>query len=538
MTDEVVGKKPVIKRKSRISSVWILPIIAGLVGIGMVYKEWQDQGQPITIAFENAESLEIGKTQVKFKNVDIGILEGIEFNDDSDGILAKVVIDRDMTHFLRTDSQFWVVRPRVGSSGVSGIGTLLSGPYITLEPGKDQTVSTTFDGLNAPPISSPNDEGLKVSLVSDGGKALREGNPVMYRGFQVGAVEAVNFDVDNREITYDVFINAPYHHLITTNTFFWNAGGFELNANSQGFTVNFSSLEAFISGGIQFDVPEDLDLGERIIEAASFKLYGNKSSVTEDRAYEYLEYIVMVENSVAGIQIGTAVEYRGIRIGRVARPYLGFHQTNLINPLEERIPVVIHIEPRRLAEEDGYSLEWFDQQFQQWIKNGLAAKIESANYLTGAMKITLDMSNDATDDIAFFGNYMIIPLGEGGFAGILEKTDDLLVKLNALDIESLIASVNSTMTSAETTFNSADDAILSTQAVIVTLEQTLQEGQEVLKGLQPTSPLYQELQSNLTELQRTLNSLQPFINQISAKPNLLIFSEQAEPDQEPKRNNP
>ncbi|WP_371196318.1 intermembrane transport protein PqiB [Glaciecola sp. SC05] len=538
MTDEVVDAKPIIKQKSRISPIWFLPIIAAIIGVGMLYQEWQDQGQQITISFENAEGLEINKTKVKFKNVNIGTLQSIEFSEDGDGILANLIIERDMTRFLRTDSQFWVVRPRVGSSGVSGIGTLLSGAYINLEPGKDQSISSNFIGLESPPVASPNDEGLKLILVSDGGKALGEGNPVLYRGFEVGAVEAVNFDVKSREISYDIFIKAPYHRLITTNTYFWNAGGFELSTTGLGVSVDFASVETFLSGGVVFDIPDDLPLGERITEITDFKLYASKSSVTEDRAYEYLEYAILVEDSVAGIQIGTPVEYRGIRIGRVAKPYLGFHQTNLIAPGEERIPVIIHIEPRRLSQDGSYSLEWFDRQFKQWIQTGLAATIETANYLTGSMKVSLDMSNELTSEITFFGDYMVIPVGPTGFASILEKTDKLLAKLNALDVESIIASVNNTMATADTTLNSANDAVIATQSVIENMNQTLLEGQEVMKGLQPSSPLYQELQGNLIELQNTMDRLQPFLEQISAKPNLLIFSDEPSADPEPKRKNP
>lgn len=538
MTSDMAEQKPMIKQKSRISSIWILPIIALIIGIGMLYQEWSDRGQQISITFENAEGLEIKKTRVKYKNVNIGILDSIDFSEDGEGILAMVTIERDMTRFLRSDSQFWVVRPRIGSSGISGIGTLLSGAYINLEPGKAQELSNDFKGLEAPPVASPNDEGLKLKLVSSGGKALSEGNPVMYRGFEVGAVEAVNFDVESREVSYDIFIQAPYHHLITTNTYFWNVGGFELSTNGQGLSVDFASVETFVSGGVEFDIPEDLPLGDRITESTVYELYANKTSATEDRAYEYLEYVILVEDSIAGIKIGTPVEYRGIRIGRVAKPYLGFHQTNLIAPDEERIPVIIHIEPRRLTQDSGYSLEWFDRQFKQWIETGLAATVETANFFTGAMKVSLDMSNDVTNEIAFFGDYMVIPIGASGFDSILEKTDDLLSKLNALDVESMINNFNTAVATADKTLNSANDTVIATRSVIDSLNTTLAEGQAVLKGLQPNSPLYQELQGNLIELQTTLDRLQPFLEQISAQPNLLIFSDQPEPDPQPKRKNP
>lgn len=542
MTDELAGNAPIIKQKSRISPIWFLPIIAALIGIGMLYQEWHDQGQSISISFANAEGLEVNRTKVKYKNVNIGTLVGIEFSEDGEGIIANVVIERDNARFLLSDSQFWVVRPRVGSSGVSGIGTLLSGAYINLEPGKAQTISTEFVGLESPPVASPNDEGLKLKLISRGGKALRVGNPVLYRGFEVGAVEAVNFDVDSREISYEVFINAPYHHLITTNTYFWNAGGVEINTTGQGLSVDFASIETFVSGGVVFDIPEDLPLGERIDDITEFKLYANKTSVTEDRAYEYLEYAILVEDSIAGIQVGTPVEYRGIRIGRVAKPYLGFHQTNLISENEERIVVIIHIEPRRIAQGGNYSLEWFDQQFKQWLQSGLAATIETANYLTGSMKVSLDFSNEVTSDISYFGDYIMIPVGPTGFASLLEKTDSLLAKLNALDVESIVNSVNNTMARIDTTLETTNRTIFSAQTAIEdinsTLNQTMLEGQEMLKGLQPSSPIYQELQGNLIELQNTMDRLQPFLEQISAKPNVLIFSDEPSADPEPKGKNP
>jgi paraquat-inducible protein B len=541
MSNEVNGADAVIKHKTGISAIWLLPIIAALIGAGMFYQEWQSRGQHITISFENALGLEINKTRVKYKNVDIGTLDDIEISESGDGILAKVLIKADMTRFLRSDSQFWVVRPRVGSSGISGINTLLSGAYINLEVGQSERFSTRFTGLEIPPVASPNAQGLKLNLMSSGGKLLQEGNPVLYRGFAVGVVETVNFDVDLREISYGIFINAPYHNLITSNTFFWNAGGFELTTNVEGISVDFSSVEAFLSGGVQFDVPEDLSLGERITETADFTLYPNKTSISEQRGYEYLEFVILVEDSVAGIQIGTPVEYRGIRIGRVSKPYLGFSQTQEINPDEERIAVVIHIEPRRLTQNNDYSLEWFNNQFLQWIRTGLEASVVNANYLTGAMKISLDMNDGISRSVERFGDYFVIPVGQTGFDGLLEKTDSLLAKLNALDIENLIANANQTMQSADSALQNVDEvmqntnnAVIAAQAVIMSMEQTMLEAQQALQGLQPESPLYRELQGNLMELQKTMEQLQPFVQQISAKPNLLIFGDEVTNDIQPK----
>jgi paraquat-inducible protein B len=526
--------QPILKTKSRFSMIWLLPFIAFIIGMGMVYHQWQNRGVDIIIVFENAEGLEAKKTKVKFRNVDIGTVNSISFSGDGSGIEATVEIDRDMQRFLQADSQFWVVRPRIGSAGISGFGTLLSGAYINVDPGKSPYYSERFEGLESPPISSPTDAGIKLTLLSNGGKSLREGNPIIYRGFEVGAVETVDFDVESRRVSYGIFIRAPFDSLITTNTHFWNSGGFSVSADTGGLTVDFASVESFLSGGVQFDIPEDLELGIPIKESRAYTLYPSKNSITADRTYEYLEYVILVEDSIGGLEIGAAVEYRGIRIGRVHRPYLGFHQTNLIEPDETRIPIVIHVEPKRISQNDDYTTEWFDNQFRQWIKGGLAASLETANYITGALKVSLDQTNEPNQNIEYFGKYMVIPSGQSGFAGILDKTDKLLSKLESLPLAEIADSTNQAILSANTTMISANDTVLATQAVLQGLEVTLAEARATMKGLQPDSPVYQKLESNLQELERTLNMMQPFLQEIRRKPNSLIFSDTPPADKQPK----
>jgi paraquat-inducible protein B len=525
---------PIITRKSRISVIWVLPLIAALIGAAMVYQQWQNRGVEIVIEFESAKGLEAKKTKVKFRNVDIGTVQDIRFATDTNSIEATVEIDKSMEGFLKSDSQFWVVRPRIGSSGVSGFSTLLSGAYITLDAGKSDFYASRFVGLENPPISSPTDEGIKLHLVSSGGEALAAGNPVVYRGFEVGAVEDVLFDVDTRSVTYSVFVRSPYDALITSNTYFWNASGVNVSATTEGINVDFASLESILSGGVQFDVPEDLELGERITETQEFTLYESRASINDDRAYDYLEYVILVEDTVSGLQKGAAVEYRGIRIGRVHRPYIGFYQLQQIDPDEIRIPVIIHVEPTRLAPGGEYDVTWFDNQFNEWIRTGLAASVETANYLTGSLKISLDSDNNSQNEIEYFGPYKVIPISESGFASILSKTEQLLTKLERLPLDELIQSTNQAVTSANTTIMTANDAILSTQAVLMSVEETLQEANTTLQGLQPDSSMYNKLESNLQELERTLNMMQPFLQEIRRKPNTLIFSDDPPADTQPK----
>lgn len=534
MNDFHAGDAPIIKPKNRFSVIWVLPIIAFLIGMGMVYQQWRNQGIEIILVFEIAEGLEAKKTKIKYRNVDIGTVQSVNFAEDGSSIEARIEIDRNMQRFLRSDSQFWVVRPRIGTQGISGFSTLLSGAYISIEPGTSEYYSERFIGLDSPPISSPSSAGIKLTLASGGGKSLKEGNPVIYRGFEVGAVESISFNVENRQVSYDIFINAPYDALITSNTYFWNSGGFSITANTQGLSVDFASVESFISGGVQFDIPEDLPLGQRITESRTFKLYPSQSSITSDRAYEYLEYVILVDDTIGGLEVGAPVEYRGIRIGRVHRPYLGFHQSNLINPNETRLPVIIHIEPTRITQNSHYDAPWFENQFKEWIKSGLAAQLETANYLTGSLKVSLNLHESTVDEIEYFGDYAVIPLAKGGFASIMSKTESLLNKLEQLPLDEIANNTNQAITSMNQAILSANDSILSTQSVLESVELTLAEARQTLQGLQPDSPVYLKLENNLEELERTLNMMQPFLQEIRKKPNSLIFSEQPPADIQPK----
>jgi paraquat-inducible protein B len=534
MNDLIAKSQAIIVPKARFSVVWLLPLIAAIIGVGMVYQQWQNKGIEIIIVFDNANGLEAKKTKVKFRDVDIGTLKEVSFSEDGYSIEATVEIDKNMQRSLHSDSQFWVVRPRIGSGSISGFSTLLSGAYINIDPGKSEYYAQQFVGLETPPISSPTSEGIKLKLVSSGGKSLTVGNPIIYRGFEVGAVESVDFDIELRQVTYGIFIQAPYDALITSNTYFWNSSGVSFSATTEGVNIDLASVESFLSGGVQFDVPDDLALGQRITQSQDFKLYTSRSSIKEDRVYEYLEYVILVEDSVGGLEAGAAVEYRGIRIGRVSRPYLGFHETNLINGDETRIPVIIHVEPARLAPNNEYDLAWFDNQFSEWIKSGLGASLETSNYLTGAMKVSLNLSNEVQTDIEYFGKYTVIPIAKSGFASIVSKTDMLLTKLESLPLDELVESTNTAINSANTAILSTNDTVIASQSVLLSIKDTLKEANATLQGMQPNSPVYLRLERNLEELERTLNMMQPFLQEIRKKPNSLIFSDSPPADIQPK----
>ena len=252
-----------LNQKEQFSSIWLIPLIALLIGGWMVYQHWSTQGPVVTLNFATATGIEAGKTRVKALSVDIGKVESVELNRARDGVVVKARLSKSAEPLLNTDSQFWVVRPRIGTEGISGLDTLLSGAYIQLEPGNSKEITYRFSGLESAPVTPPNTPGLRLTLMNDSGGTLYVGDPISYRGFNVGRVEATEFDAETRTGRYQVFINAPFDKLVNSNSRFWSSSGINLDLSAEGVQLQTDSLATLLSGGVSFDDLPDKGPGQR-----------------------------------------------------------------------------------------------------------------------------------------------------------------------------------------------------------------------------------------------------------------------------------
>jgi paraquat-inducible protein B len=549
MTDQIEYAAPVEKKKTGLSIIWVIPLLALCIGGWMIYQQWQNKGILVTVSFESAEGLEVGKTKVKSRNVDIGTLIGVRFNDERTRIIASIEIDKSMDDFLRTDSQFWIVKPRIGANGISGIGTILSGAYIEVYPGTFKKSSSRFVGLERPPITQLNAAGLHLTLESNHGSGLSVGDPIIYRGFTVGRILTYSFDTISKQAKYDVFIEAPYDALVTNNSHFWNVGGVSLESSAQGFKLNIATLESFLTGGVEFEVPQGLDLGLAAKPYMNFKLYNSKEDVLENRDYQSFEYVVMVSDSVRGLVTGAPVEYRGIRVGSVISPYLTPQLTQALNIEKsegvQKIPVLIKIEPQRLlGQSSEQAITEFNESFINNIKIGLTANLESANILTGSLLINLDFNGEGADEIEKLGTYMVIPSTRQGLAKIQDSIEEFLDSVNQLPFEQLATDASSILNTADGTLKSLRSVVANvnkllknkdTQQLSRNLNGSMLELQKTLKGLQPESGAYREIEKTMFKLQKTLDDLQPMLKKINNNPSTLIFSTPRDADLEPKK---
>lgn len=541
--NEVAPITAKIKSHNRISTIWFIPLVALAIAAWMIIDGYVNRGPQITITFATAEGLEAGKTRVKTLNVDVGYVTKVMLH--NDGVIAHVKLDKQVAHLLTDVSHFWIVKPRIGNGGITGLSTLASGSYIEFVPSVgDVAVSNEFIGLEQEPITAVGVPGLRLNLVSDKGDSLSIGEPVFYRGFEVGKVEQSTFDIKNREVHYQIFVKSPYSELLTSNTYFWNSSGIDFKADTQGIKVNVGSLESIISGGVTFDVPTDLPLGDDIDTGKKHILYPDKDSVYERRQYKSKELIVLFEDSIRGLNIGAPVEYRGIRIGTVANidNSLTIHSTSI----EQRIPVLIKLEPARLGfPDDNASIEEVSRFFDSSIKQGLRATLKSGSLLTGSLFVDLDyyaIESDSTLNAKYNGK-PVIPSMSGSLAQIEEKVFAILDKFSTMPIDVTIGNINTMLSSANKTIIGLNDAVSEvkglisnqqTQAIPESINDTLNKLSTTLDSYNQQAPVYTEIEESLNQFQQLMREIQPLVKELNNKPNSLIFKGQNTNDPEPK----
>jgi len=528
----------------KFSKVWLVPAVALVIGIWMTYAHFAGQGPIIEITFVSGEGIQAGTTKVRRKNVEVGEVLDLRLSEDADKVVLSVRIFPHAADLLREDSRFWVVRPRIGKGGISGLGTLLSGAYIELSPGAAEDSAARFEGMEKPPVTPLGTPGLHVTLDSAGNRPLNEGDPILFHGMPVGTIEFVYFNNEKRRTYYNAFIAAPYDRLVTDQTRFWFSSGLSFNLSADGIRVEVGSLSTLLGGGVSFEVPDGLPLGELITERAFFTIYQNEGASREFRYDNALPFMVLFDDSIRGLRPGAPVEYRGVRVGEVVRTDIDYPDIgNLLEP-ESKIPVMIEIVPARLGFADDYSLlSSVENRIDDLIEDGLRAGLVTGNLLTGQKYVELKYFDERFDETESFAGYTVIPSVEGNLNQLLANANRALETINRLPLDRVVASAHNALdqvaeTLAEFHKSATElDQILADPAsheMMSTLNATLMSFQQMVVDFSEGSATNQELQQSLQSLEKTLTELEPVLRNLRRKPNSLIFGGSEERDLEPR----
>ncbi len=533
---------PKFRAAQRWNIVWVVPIIALLIGSWMIYRNFSSKGPVARVGFETADGIAAGKTDVRCRSVKVGIVKKVSLTDDLKAVLVTLELDPESEGLLREGTHFWVVRPRVSTTDVSGLGTLLTGAYIELDPGPSQGgIINDFMGLETPLPTNRNIPGRRLVLTASEAGSLVAGSPIYYRGLDVGRIEKRELDADGRTVTYDAFIREEFSMLVKENTRFWNTSGIDISAGADGFKVRTPSLQAMVSGGATFGVPEGLQAGKPAADGMSFTLFTDEDAANKSTFNPTIKFLLLFEQSVRGLSRAAPVEFRGIVIGRVADISLDY----LRQADDSRIPVLIEIDPTLLRRETADKLLSPDSDFlQSSVKQGLRAALKAGNLLTGALFVDLDYYKEAAPaEIGMTGDLKTLPTVSSGLAQLEAKVTAILDKVQALPIDETMKKFADAADEATRTMVELKQTVAAGRKTLddpefrklpADLRESLAKLDKSISSYGPEGPIQGDMLRTLEELRAALRALKAVSTTVDEKPNSLLFGRDSSGNPIPK----
>lgn len=508
-------------RGGGVSLIWLVPIFALLLGAGVAWHYYSNLGPVITISFEAAEGVTPNATKVRYKHVDIGDVIAVGLEPGSDGVVVSARIDRAAQHLLGSETRFWIVKPRAGIGGISGIGTILSGTYIDTDPGGAAGTSA-FTGLEEPPLTPFSKPGLRIILKAKQARSIRVGSPVYFREIKVGQVDARKFTDNYSAVEFDLFIQQVYADLLSTNSRFWNASGLDVSITADGAEIRTPSLESLLEGGISFDTPPQFVDGEPVANGAEYLLYDDRASAFENGSSEKVTFLLHFDGSVRGLDAGAPVEFLGIPVGDVISVDLFYDAKSS----DVSVPVLIEIDPFLLFGEQLDAKE-VHHRFSKLVQMGLKAQLKNANFVTGQLLVELAIRPDEkVVRLENGGDYRVLPTVPNTITQISQGLEGLMTKFNALEIEPVLAEVQ-TLAAELRKFTSLPALKTLPKRIdeVAGAVQVLVEGKasDMAGSLGPDGELHDQLVAALKELQKMSDSLRQLSDTLVEKPNALLF---------------
>ncbi len=511
----VPESRNVPKKRTRLSLVWFIPILAAVVGAWVAVTRVLSEGPKITIVMKSAEGLEAGKTKIHYNGVDIGTVRTIELSPDHQTVILKAQMAPKTETFLVKDTKFWVVRPRISGANITGLGTLISGAYIGVEIGSSQEEQNDFVALETPPIITGDIPGRFFILKTPDLGSLDTGTPIYFRRLQVGQVASYALDKDGKNLTVKAFVQAPYDQYVNPNTRFWHASGVDVSLSASGLTVQTQSVLSILIGGIAFETAPTVLVLPPSEENAVFTLYSNRTEAFNPPPRNPQTYVLIFKESVRGLTVGAPVEFRGIPIGEVADIRA---QIDLKN-FEFSVPVTIRLDPTRLGVKVVDASAFVDlgsmrrRLIDSLIAHGARAQLATGSLLTGAVYVSIDFFPGAPPATVDWSQQPPqIPTTPGQFQATEATVENIVKKLDkvpfqeiGVDLQKAISQLDATLVSAQGTLTSARG----------TLDNTT-----TLTG--PNSAQVQQVSSTLQEVSRAARSLRVLADYLERHPEALL----------------
>ncbi|ARP83275.1 mammalian cell entry protein [Bordetella genomosp. 8] len=503
--------------------VWVVPLVAVLIGAWLAVQSIMEKGPTITISFATGEGLEAGKTKIKFKDVDIGVINGVDLAPDYKSVIATADLAKSAANLLVDDTRFWVVSPRISGGSVSGLNTLFSGAYIAMDSGSQTKKRRDFVGLREPPVFTSDVPGREYVLKSESLGSLDVGAPVFFRRLQVGQVVSYALDPAGNGVTVRIFVNAPYDRYVKVDTRFWHASGVDVSLDASGVKVNTESVVAILSGGLAFQSPPAAANAQAADADTQFQLFQNRAEAMQRKDAIVDTYVFNFQESVRGLAIGAPVDFRGIVIGEVSGIYTRFDRARR----EFSIPVEVKLYPERFTSryesgKGGGRLGDDPREMARWlVDNGLRGQLRTGNLLTGQLYVAMDFFPNAPKaTVNWESGRPELPTVPGNLQSLQDSITGIVDKVNRLPLDDLAKDVRQAMKDASALMrtlsrNVAPDA----RAALVAARSALESAS---RSMQPVPSLAQSTTETMRELSRTAAAFRALADYLERHPEALV----------------
>lgn len=444
----------------RVSVVWLVPVAALLIALGVGWQSWTDRGPVIVITFDSASGVKARETVLRYRDVTVGIVEAVGFSPSLEQVEVTVRVDKDIAPYIDADAQFWVVRPEVSVQGVSGLDTVLSGVFI------EGIWDTTANGLQRDhlgrkdaPLQRAGETGTIITLRASGETILSENTPLLYKGIEVGRTGKPHLSPDGAQVTTDAIVRAPYDTLINSATRFWDTSGFSFSLGANGAELDFTSLATLISGGLTFETI--VSGGMPVTEGFTFDVYEDeetaRASLFSDASAPGLQLAVVFRENISGLITHAPVEYGGVRVGEVTS-LRGLVDEARFGDARVRLLVALEIKPERLGLDAAILPEEAMAFLADRVAEGLRARLATESILTGGLKVELlqvENAPPATLEAPVDG-VPVLPTTANNVQDVAATAQGVLKRVNDLPIEEVMASTINFLDNASSLLNDKD----------------------------------------------------------------------------------
>jgi paraquat-inducible protein B len=518
-------------RRTRLPFVWILPALVIVVAGFVAVQQKLAEGPSIDIYFQGADGIEAKKTKIRYKDVDIGDVTNIRVSKDRKKVVVTARIHRDAREYLVEDTRFWVVRPRFTGGNISGLGTLVSGAYISVDVGRSGAERRDFDGLEVPPIVTADLPGREFVLHAEDIGSLSVGSTVFYRHISVGQVVAYTLDPGGASVTIKVFVYQPYDRYVTADTRFWQASGFDMSVNSEGVKLRTESLASILEGGVAFQALPGTTATPAPVDTP-FTLFTDQERALRQKDTEVRTFIMYFSGSLRGLSAGAPVDLRGITIGEVKGLSVEYER----DAGRLRFPVEVDIFPQRIrglgrrgdrppgVQSDTAGRALLDSL----VAHGMRAELKTGSLLTGQKYVALDFHTDLPrDHVGWDSSPPVFPTAAGALDEIQDSVVSIAKKLEKVPLDQIAARLMATMATLDDTLKNADRLVRQLDGTIAPqISDTLKEAQGAMKNakevLGQDAPLQSDLSATLLELSRAAKSVNALVDYLERHPEALL----------------